>query len=128
MLRTFALEGIVDLDRLVERDQISEAALIVDQAFTGMFPDLLFTPTAPVGEPIAWRPELTEQSMAALDPHMISRKIRDLLLDRAITDFLSLIFAARPRLTASRIVCAKRRHPIGTWHGTPTRCRCSSWP
>jgi hypothetical protein len=33
---------------------------------------------------------------------MMSRVIRDLLLDKAVTDFVSLIFQAPPQLTASR--------------------------
>ncbi len=102
MLRTFALDGIVDLVRPFDRDKVDEAALIVDQAFTGIFPDLLFTPAARAAEPEPWRPELTEQNVAALDPHMMSGKIRDLLLDKAVTAFLSLLFDSRPRLTASR--------------------------
>jgi hypothetical protein len=102
MLRTFALEGIVELDRPSGADRVQDVALIVDQAFTGMFSDLLFALAGPEVEPQPWRPELTEQHTAALDPHMISRKFRDLLLDKSLTDFLSLIFESRPRLTMSR--------------------------
>ena len=40
--------------------------------------------------------------MALLDPHMLSRRIRDFLLDKAVTDFLSLLFDSRPKLTGSR--------------------------
>jgi hypothetical protein len=102
MLRTFALEGIVDFDRLVDRDQVTDAALAVAQAFTGMFPQALFAPSAATAEPQPWRPELTEQPMAVLDPHMLSRAIRRLLLDQVLTDFLALIFGAPPRLIESR--------------------------
>ena len=102
LLRTFALEGIVDFDRLVDRDQVTDAALAVAQAFTGMFPAALFAPSPATAEPQPWRPELTEQPMAVLDPHMISRAIRRLLLDRVLTDFLALIFGAPPRLFESR--------------------------
>lgn len=101
-LRTFALEGLVELDRLYDQEQVRNAALVVDQAFTGKFPDLLFAGPGVVVEPEPWRPELTEQPVAALDPHMVSREIRDMLLDKAVTDFLALLFGARPRLTASR--------------------------
>jgi len=100
MLRIFALEGIVTLDRPNDQERIDGAALIVDQAFTGRFPDLRFARAGSAPEP--WRPELTEQPVAILDPHMISRAVRDLLLDQTVTDFLSLLFGARPRLTASR--------------------------
>jgi hypothetical protein len=102
MLRTFALDGIVDLNRAFDKEQVRDAALIVDQAFTGRFPDLLFISTPPDGEAQPWRPELTQRHMAVLDPHMVSRRIRDLLLDRTVTDFLSLIFETKPRLTASQ--------------------------
>ncbi len=101
-LRTFALDGIVEMDVRVDQEQLRDASLIVDQAFTGMFPDLLFASTIGEGEAQTWRPELTEQPMAALDPHMVSRAIRDMLLDKAVVDFLTLIFNARPKLTASR--------------------------
>src|SRR5438309_1100353 len=59
------------------------------------------TSAAPA-EPQPWRPELTEQPTAVLDPHMISRAIRRLLLDNVLTDFLALIFGAPPRLIESR--------------------------
>ena len=46
MLRTFALDGIVEFDRLIDRDQVTDAALAVAQAFTGMFPQALFAPAS----------------------------------------------------------------------------------
>jgi hypothetical protein len=118
MLRTFALEGIVEYDRPIDLDHTRDAVLIVDHAFTGMFRDLLFVPTSGLAEPQPWRPELTEHPMAALDPHMVSRKLRDLLLDKAITDFLSIIFCARPKLTASRAFLREATTPDRdvAWH------------
>jgi hypothetical protein len=101
-LRTLAIDGIVELDRPNDAERVTAAALVVGQAFTGMFPDLLLDGPGPFAEPRPWTPELTELPVAALDPHMISREIRDLLLDRSVTDFLTLLFEARPRLTASR--------------------------
>jgi hypothetical protein len=119
MLRTFALEGIVELDPPGEPERVREAAMIVDQAFTGRFPDLLFAPAASVAGRQPWRPELTEQPMTALDPHMVSGKIRDLLLDKALMDFLSLIFNARPQLTASAAYLREAAAPDRdvAWHG-----------
>jgi hypothetical protein len=102
MLRTFVLEGIAAFDRSFEADQERDAALVVAQAFTGLFPDLMFAPMDPEAKPEPWRPELTERPVAALDPHMVSGKIRALLLDKTVTDFLSLLFDAPPKLTASR--------------------------
>jgi len=117
MLRDFAMNGIVELDP-GDKDQIKETALLVDQAFTGKFPDLLFAPTAPIVDPQPWRPELTERHVAALDPHMVSRTIRDLLLDKTLVDFLSLIFDARPRLAASAAFLRETTPPDRdvAWH------------
>lgn len=118
MLRSFALEGIVEFERPNDMERVRDASLIVDQAFTGLFPELRFAHAASVTEPEPWRPELTGQSVAALDPHMMSRKIRDLLLDKTVTDFLSLIFGARPRLTASRAFLREAMTPDRdvAWH------------
>jgi hypothetical protein len=107
MLRIFALEGIVTLDRPNDQERIDGAALALDQAFTGRFPELRFMRAAPgdvtqADNTETWHPDLTEQSVVVLDPHMVSRAIRDLLLDQTVTDFLSLLFGAPPRLTASR--------------------------
>jgi hypothetical protein len=102
MLRAFAREGFVELNEAVDREQMHDAALFVDQAFTGMFPDLRFEVDAGGIEARPWQPELTEQHVAALDPHMMSRRVRDLLLDDAVTKFLSSLFDSRTRLVASR--------------------------
>ena len=101
MLRTFALDGIVEFDRVADRDPVTEAALAVAQAFTGMSPDALFAPATATAETQPWRPELTEQSIAALDLHMLSRAIRHLLLDKVLTDFLAMLFGAPPHLIES---------------------------
>jgi hypothetical protein len=101
-LRTFALDGIVELDRPNDAERVTDAALVVARAFTGGFPDLLFDGPPPSAEPRPWHPELTELPVAALDPHLFSREIRDLVLDKSVTDLLTLLFEARPRLTASR--------------------------
>jgi hypothetical protein len=118
MLRTFALDGIVDFDRLVGRDQVTDGALVVAQAFTGMFPEALFVPAASTADAQPWRPELTEQSVAALDLHMLSQPIRQLLLDKVLTDFLALIFGAPPRLIESRAFLREAAPPDRdvAWH------------
>jgi hypothetical protein len=102
MLRTFALDGIVEFDRLADCDQVTDAALAVAQAFTGMFPEALFAPSTSIAEPEPWRPDLTELPMAALDPHMVSPAIRHLLLDKVLIDFLAVLFGAPPHLIESR--------------------------
>ncbi len=110
-LRTFVLDGIVELDRPNDSERVNEAALVVSQAFTGMFPVLVFDGPEPSAERLPWRPELTELPVGARDPHMISRKIRDLVLDKSVTDFLTLLFEARPRLTASRAFLREATSP-----------------
>jgi len=107
-LRHFATEGYIALDS-GESERTTAGSLAVEQAFTGSFPMLLFATAAPGAERQPWRPELNAEPVAALDPHMMSREIRDLLFDRQITDALSLIFEAKPKLTASR---ASLRLPV----------------
>ena len=109
MLRTFATEGFIELDPTFDTDKMAAAGLAIEQAFTGRFPELLFALAEPGSEQWAWRPELTGQPVAALDPHMMSREIRDILLDRRVTDALALLFDAKPKLTASR---AGLRQPL----------------
>lgn len=118
MLRTFALEGVVEFDRTVDRDQATDAALAVAQAFTGMFPEVLFAPSHAAPEPQPWVPELTEQPVAALDLHMVSRTIRQLLLDKVLTDFLAVIFGSPPRLFESRAFLREAAPPDrdAAWH------------
>jgi hypothetical protein len=111
MMRAFAVDGIVELNEAFDREQVRDAALIVDQAFTGIFPDMRFASCAGGVEERPWQPELTEQHVAALDPHMISGKIRDLLLDIVVTTFLSSLFGARIRLVASRAFLRESRTP-----------------
>jgi hypothetical protein len=118
MLRAFALDGLVVLSRPSNPEHINAAALIVAQSFTGQFDDLRFAAPGPSSEPLPWRPELTEQNVAALDPHMVSRRVRDLLLHPAVTDFLALLFDAPPRLTASRGYLRQAAMPDrdAAWH------------
>ena len=107
MLRAFALEGIVELNRPSSQTRAEAAALMVEQAFTGMFPDLLFH--GPDHAPEPWNPELVGEETALLDPHMMPGAIRDLLLDQSVIDVLTLIFDAPVHLTASR---ASLRWPV----------------
>jgi len=116
MLRTFALDGIVEIDRPHDKEQFDAATLMVEQAFTGAFPELLFSRPGAGAEP--WHPELTGLNVAVLDPHMLSRAIREMLLDKVVIDFLSVLFDARPRLTASQAFPRREAPPERdvAWH------------
>ena len=125
-LDRFARDGIVPLDRPIEPDLTRDAGLAVEQAFTGMFPDLRFG-RGGAGETAAtWTPDLTSQAMAALDPHTISPPIRDLLLCQEVRDALASIFDAPPRLTASRAwlreAAAADRDVSWFAHSLPLQC------
>jgi hypothetical protein len=102
LLRSFALDGIVGLERPPDIPQVKAAGLMIEQALTGAFPDLLFSGAPSGAEPQPWQPELTARNVAVLDPHMVSRAIRDLVFDKQVTDPLSALFDSRPRLTATR--------------------------
>ncbi len=101
-LRNFALDGIAEPGPPLDGEQLQDAAMFVERMFAGLFPELLCA-ADPMGESAElWRPELTARPMAALDPHMFSRNIRTVLFHPTVTEALSLLFDAPPRLTASR--------------------------
>lgn len=101
-LRNFARDGIMKMENVPAQDQIEDVRTAIDQMFCGTFPELLFGPPPPATGAEPWRAELTEQDVAALDPHMLSRPVRTMLLDPEICQILTVLFDAPPRLTHSR--------------------------
>jgi hypothetical protein len=85
----------------------------------GCFRTCCSLPPRPGGEAQPWRPELTERHMAALDPHMVSRAIRDLLLDKDGHRFSVAAFRRAARLTASQAFLREAARRTGMWRGTP---------
>ncbi len=122
-LLRFAQDGIAQLERPIEMELTRAAGLAVSQAFTGLFPELRF---GAGGVALPWTPELTSLPVAALDPHLVSRPIRDLLFSPEIRDTLARIFEAPPRLTASRAWLREDTAPDRdvSWlaHSLPLQC------
>ncbi|HEY1936206.1 MAG TPA: hypothetical protein VGG99_29720 [Acetobacteraceae bacterium] len=102
LLRSWVRNGFVVLERTIERDVLEAAALDLERGFAGASPHLLFACDALSAAPIHWRPELNPFPADSLDPHFMSRAIRDLAFAEPILEFLGLIFDARPLVAHSR--------------------------
>jgi hypothetical protein len=102
LLRSWVRNGFVVLERTIEREVLEAAALDLEQSFAGGSPYLLFACDAMSTTPIHWRPEINPLPADSLDPHFLSRAIRDLVFADPIQEFLGLIFNARPLVAHSR--------------------------
>ena len=71
------------------------AALDLDRAYAGGFPDLKFECNAVERNHITWRPEINPHPAKALDIHHFSPAIRNLMFADAIAEFLGLIFESK---------------------------------
>jgi hypothetical protein len=94
-LRLWMQNGCVILERAIPPLLIDRAALDLDRAFAGGFPDLLFECHAVSRDPVPWQPEINPHPARALDMHHFSPAIRNLMLADAIADFLGLMFESK---------------------------------
>jgi len=101
LLRNWVADGYVVIDTL-ERDILAAAALDLERAFAGASPRLLFHCPALAAQPVPWHAALPPHAAHVLDPHFLSRPIRDLLLSEPITGFLDALFDAPVLLAHSR--------------------------
>jgi hypothetical protein len=102
LLRHFALDGYAAFDRPADKEKMEAAALVIEQAFSGRWPVSRFVTSEADPAPRPWDPELVAEPALLLDPHMLSADVRAILLDPQLLEFLTHIFDAPPRLTASR--------------------------
>ena len=72
-----------------------KAALDLDRAYAGGFPDLKFQCHRVTRDHIHWQPEINPHPAKALDIHHFSPAIRDLMFADAIAEFLGLIFDSK---------------------------------
>ena len=91
-LRFWMQNGCVILEKAVPPSLVEKAALDLDCAYAGSFPNLKFECHAVSPDPIPWQPEINPQPAKALDIHHFSPAIRNLMFADAITEFLGLIF------------------------------------
>jgi hypothetical protein len=101
LLRNWVADGYVVIDTL-ERDILAAAALDLERAFAGAWPGLLFDCPALAAQPVPWHAVLPPHAAHVLDPHYLSKPIRDLLLSEPITGFLGALFDAPVLLACSR--------------------------
>ena len=119
--------GYVILENAIPPLLIDKAALDLDRAYAGGFPDLKFECHAVSPDHIPWQPEINPHPAKALDIHHFSPAIRDLMFADAITEFLGLIFEAKALASQTWASCAVRRRRFARIPPmSPTRSRASS--
>ena len=94
-LRCWVRDGYVILEGAIPPSTVDKAALDLDRAYAGGFPELKFECHTIAPEHITWQPEMNPHPAKALDIHHFSAPIRDLMFADAISDFLGLIFDAK---------------------------------
>ncbi len=94
-LRFWMTNGYVILENAIPSSLVDKAALDLDRAYAGAFPDLKFECHAVARDHIHWQPEINPQPAKALDIHHFSPAIRDLMFADAISEFLGLIFESK---------------------------------
>jgi ectoine hydroxylase-related dioxygenase (phytanoyl-CoA dioxygenase family) len=95
LLRFWVENGYVILENAIPASLADRAALDLDRAYAGGFPDLKFECHAVAGEHIHWRPEINPLPAKALDIHHFSPAIREVMFADAVAEFLGLIFEAK---------------------------------
>ena len=100
-LRDWVRDGFVILDLGTSSDRLPPAALALERAFAGTFPDALFRCPDLGPDPMAWVPELPPNPAAILDIHLLSGAIRALMLAPPIVGFLTALFDSPLLMTAS---------------------------
>lgn len=87
--------GYVILEKALPPALADKAALDLDRAYAGGFPDLKFECHSVAPDHIHWQPEINPHPAKALDIHHFSPAIRDLMFAAAIAEFLGLIFESK---------------------------------
>ena len=87
--------GYVILENAIPSALADKAALDLDRAYAGGFPELKFECHAIAPDHIHWRPEINPQPAKALDIHHFSPAVRDQMFADAIAEFLGLIFESK---------------------------------
>lgn len=100
-LRSWVQNGFAVLELGTSQDRLAPAKLALEQLFAGMVPDTLFRCPVLGPDPMAWVPELTPNPAAVLDPHMLSKAIRSLILAAPIAGFLTELFDSPLTVTAT---------------------------
>ena len=94
-LRFWMANGFVILESAIPPSLADRAALDLDRAYSGAFPELTFECHAVARDHIHWQPEINPEPAKALDIHHFSPAIRDLMFADPISEFLGLIFESK---------------------------------
>ena len=96
LLRHWIANGYVILESAIAGELVDRAREVLDAAYEGKFPQMRFECHAVSTSEIKWCPEINPHPAKALDIHYFSRVVRDLIFADRVTEFLGLLFDARP--------------------------------
>ena len=94
-LRFWIANGYIILENAISPSDADAAALDLDRAYSGAFPDLKFECNAVERNHMTWRPDINPHPAKALDIHHFSPAIRKLMFADATTEFLGLLFESK---------------------------------
>jgi hypothetical protein len=100
-LRFWIANGYVILENAIPPSEVDAAALDLDRAYAGAFPDLKFECNVVERNHMTWRPDINPHPAKALDIHHFSPAIRNLMFADATTEFLGLIFESKAFASAT---------------------------
>jgi hypothetical protein len=100
-LRSFISDGYVVLKAAVAPDILDRAEAEVEAAYAGKYRELLFECPAVARDPEPWREGLKAHPAKAIDLHIFSQEIRDLIFNAPLLRFLHLLFERPPLATQS---------------------------
>jgi hypothetical protein len=88
--------GYLVIPQAVPEALLTDAALDIDRAYQGGFPELLFECLSVQSQNLPWSPAINGLPAKALDLHYLSKPVRDLIFAPAITRFMMLLFQRKP--------------------------------
>ena len=95
LLLSFIDNGFVVLESAVPDREVERALADLEAAYSGAFEALLFECRAVSRENTPWQREFNLRPAKALDLHMFSEAIRDLIFSERVMEFVQLVFDAK---------------------------------
>ena len=100
-LRRFREDGYIILHSAIEPDLLEKARSALERAYGGGYQDLKFECNSITREHIAWRPDINGYPSKALDIHMFSADMRELMFANRVRRFLNILFECQPYASQS---------------------------
>lgn len=101
LLRRFREDGYVILNSAIEPALLKKAKEALERAYEGGYENLKFECNSITRDHIAWRDEINGYPSKALDIHMFSADLRNLMFADQVRRFLNILFECQPYASQS---------------------------